>query len=209
MDAALIKRKYRRNAPFYDVLLGRVARRLREKAIARLALQPGQFVLDYGCGTGLSFDFLQRAIGSSGHIIGVELSSEMLARAREKATRNGWANVTLIEADAEEVELQPESVDALLCFHTHDIMNSQRALERAVKALRPGGRAAAAGVKRASEFPGRLLNLVTVAYSRPFIADLSNASRPWRHLESLLGSLDVEQHRLGRAYLVHGVKPRG
>jgi ubiquinone/menaquinone biosynthesis C-methylase UbiE len=132
----------------------------------------------------------------------------MLARAREKATRNGWANVTLIEADAEEVELRPESVDALLCFHTHDIMNSRRALEEAVRALRPGGRVAAAGVKRASAFPGRLLNLLTVAYSRPFITNFSDASRPWTHLESLLGSLDVEEHRLGRAYLAHGVKPR-
>lgn len=208
MDAALIKTKYRRRAPFYDGLLGRATRRVREKAIARLALHPGEVVLDFGCGTGLSFDLLRRAVGSSGHVIGVDVSSSMLARAREKASRNGWTNVTLIEADAEEFELQPESVDALLCLYTHDIMNSRRALEKAVKALRPGGRGVAAGVKRASKFPWRLLNVVTVAYSRPFITNFSDASRPWTHLESLLGPLEVEEQRLGRAYLAHGVKPR-
>ena len=208
MDVTLIKKKYRRNAPFYDALLGRATRRLREKAIAKLALQPGEVILDFGCGTGLSFDLLRRAIGPSGHIIGIDLSSEMLACAREKAARNGWTNVTLIEANAEEVELQPESVDATLCFCTHDIMNSPRALKEAVKALRPGGRSVAAGVKRASELPGKLLNLVTLTYSRPFITNLSNASRPWTHLESLLGPLDIEEHQLGTAYLAHGVKAR-
>ena len=208
MDAKLIKKKYRRNAPFYDPLLGHATRRLREKAIAKLALHSGEVILDFGCGTGLSFDLLKGAVGSSGHIIGVDLSTEMLARARERAARDGWTNVTLIEANAEEVELQPESVDAMLCFYTHDIMTSRRALEEAVKALRPGGRSVAAGVKRASEFPGRLLNLVTLTYSRPFITNPSDASRPWTHLESLLGPLDVEEHQLGTAYLAHGVKPR-
>ncbi len=208
MDVELIKKKYRRMAPFYDALLGRATQRLRERAIAKLAPHPGEVILDFGCGTGLSFDLLKRAIGSSGHIIGVELSSEMVARSREKAARNGWTNVTVIEANAEEIELKPESVDAMFCFYTHDIMNSRRALEEAVKALRPGGRSVAAGVKRASEFPGRLLNLVTLACSRPFITNLSDASRPWTHLESLLGPLDVEEHKLGTAYLAHGVKPR-
>lgn len=208
MDVTLIKKKYRRNARFYDVLLGRATRRLREKAIAMLALRPGEVILDFGCGTGLSFELLEGAIGSSGHIIGVDLSPEMLACAREKAARNGWMNVTLIEASAEEVELQPESVDAMLCFCTHDIMYSRRALEEAVKALRPGGRSVAAGVKRAGELPGRLLNLVTLASSRPFITHVSDASRPWTHLETLLGPVDVEEHQLGRAYLAHGVKPK-
>jgi ubiquinone/menaquinone biosynthesis C-methylase UbiE len=114
-------------------------RQLRAIAIERLALRSGQVVLDFGCGTGLSFDLLQQAIGHRGHIIGVELSPDMLARARSKITDYRWTNVTLIEANVEQIDLQPESVDAVLCFYTHDIMSSSRAVERAVKALRCGG----------------------------------------------------------------------
>lgn len=40
----------------------------------------------------------------------------MLAKARENVTAHGWTNVTLVEANVEEAELQPESVDAVLCF---------------------------------------------------------------------------------------------
>lgn len=206
MDVERIKRKYRRNARFYDALLRRPTQRLREKAIGRLALQPGETVFDLGCGTGLSFDALERAVGPQGHITGLEVSPDMLARAKEKVARHGWTNVTLLEADAEEAGLEPESADAVLCFYTHDILNSRRALERALAALRPGGRFVAAGGKRASGPHGVLLNLATFAYSLPFITNLSGTAHPWTHLEHLLGPLDVEEHLWGSAYIAHGVR---
>ena len=204
MDVEQIKRKYRRNARFYD-LTSRLPD-LRAKAIARMELHAGQVGLDFGCGTGLSFDLLEQAIGPQGHIIGVELSPDMLARAREKIARHGWANVSLIEANAEEVDLQSESVDAVLCFYTHDIMSSERALERAVTALHVGGRFVAAGAKRAGGLRGLLLNQITLAYSRPFITNTSGTARPWAHLEDLLGPLDVEERLWGSAYIAHGAK---
>lgn len=209
MDVEQIKRKYRRNARFYDPLLERPMRRTRERAIAALALRPGETVLDFGCGTGLSFPLLQEAVGLQGHIIGVELSPDMLARAREKVKRHSWTNLTLIEANAEEVNVPPGSVDAVLCFYTHDIMNSRPALERAAGALRPGGRIVAAGGKQARGVRGVLLNTVTFAYSLPFVTNTSGTARPWAHLEELLGPLSVEERLLGTAYIACGVKPDG
>ncbi len=205
MDVEQIKRKYRRNARFYDLLGGGVPG-LRARAIARMDLRPGEVVLDFGCGTGLSLDLLEQAIGPQGRIIGVELSPDMLARAREKIERHAWTNVALLEANAEEVDLQSASVDAVLFFATHDIMNSKRAIERAVRALRPGGRFVAAGAKRASGLHGLLINPVTLAYSLPFVTNLSGTARPWTHLEHLLGPLDVEERLWGTAYIAHGVK---
>ena len=205
MDVEQIKRKYRRNARFYGFWEG-LFRKFREQAIDRLSLRPGEAVLDLGCGTGLSFDLLEAAVGSQGQIIGVELSPDMLARARERVARRGWTNVTLIEANAEEVELKPESVDAVLSYYTHDIMTSRRAVERAVCALRPSGNFMAAGSKRAVGLRGLLLNQITLAYSRPFITNTSGTARPWAHLEDLLGRLDVEERLWGSAYVAHGVK---
>ncbi len=205
MDVEQIQRKYRRNARFYDRIEG-LFRRVRMQAIAQLGLRPGEAVLDLGCGTGLSFDLLQQAIGPQGQIIGVEVSPDMLARAQEKVAREGWTNVTVLEANAEEVELEPESVDAVLSYYTHDIMTSRRAVERAVRALRPSGNFMAAGFKRAAGLRGLLLNQITLAYSRPFITNTSGTARPWAHLEDLLGPLQVEERLWGTAYIAHGVK---
>lgn len=198
------KRIWRRTAPFYNVL-ALPSGRLRGKAIARLALRPGETVLDFGCGTGLSFDLLERSVGPEGRVIGVELSPEMLARARERAARHGWTNVTLIEANAEEVDLPAESVDAVLSAFTNDIMHSRLAVERAVRALRVGGRFVAAGVKTARGLRGLLVNPITLGYSLPFITMRITAS-PWSHLEDLLGPLELEEHLFGSEYIAYGVK---
>lgn len=205
MDAGQVKRKYRRNAILYD-LVERPTRRMRERAIARLAPAPGEIVVDLGCGTGLSFTLLERGIGPRGRLIGVDVSPDMLARARAKVARERWTNVTLIEASAEDAELAPESVDAILSFCTHDIMRSPGALRNAVTALRPGGRFVAAGVKRASGVRGLLLNPVTAAYSRPAVSSLEGMDRPWAELEQLMGPLEVDEHVLGTAYIARGVK---
>ena len=205
MDVEDIKRKYRRNAIFYN-LVDRPTRRVRERAISALNLRPGDSVLDFGCGTGLSFEFLERAVGPGGRIIGVDVSPDMLAHARRRIAEQGWTNVTLIEASVDDVELAPESADAVLCFYAHDIMNSPLAIEKAVIALRLGGRFVAAGVKRATGARGLLLNPVTIAYSRPAVTNLANLDRPWIHLERLLGHLDVEERLWGSAYIARGTR---
>lgn len=205
MDVQQIKQKYRRNARFYDVI-ERPFRRFRERALDRLNLRPGEAALDFGCGTGLSFDLLEQAVGPQGHIIGVELSPDMLMRARQKIDSHGWTNITLIEGNAEEVDLAPESVDAVLCYYTHDIMHSERALARAVNALRPGGRFVTAGAKRASGLAGLLINPLTRAYSLPFVTNLSGTARPWAHLEHLMGPLEVDERLWGSGYVARGVK---
>src|SRR3972149_4405744 len=109
MDIERIKTKYRRNARFYDVLVRPLPlfERLREKAVARLGPRPGETVVDLGCGTGLSFELLERGVGPQGRIIGVEITPEMLARAREKVARHGWADVPLIEERAREDDPDP------------------------------------------------------------------------------------------------------
>lgn len=205
MDVAATHRQYRRNAVFYN-LVDRPLRRIRHRAIAALQLRAGDTALDFGCGTGLSFDELERAVGPGGHIIGVDVSPDMLRRARARVADHGWTNVTLIESSADAVELEPESLDGVVCFYTHDIMNSRAALERALAALRPGGLIVTAGVKRASGARGLILNPVTKAYSSSAVTSLANFDRPWVHLERLLGRLELEDQLWGTAYIARGTK---
>jgi len=205
MDIGAVRRKYRRNAVFYN-LVDRPLRHVRERAIAALELRPDGRALDFGCGTGLSFDLIERALGAGGRVVGVDVSPDMLSRARRRIAERGWTNVMLIEASVEDVELEPESVDAVLCFYTHDIMNSPLAVEKAVAALRCGGRFVAAGVKRATGARGMLLNPLTVAYSRTAVTSLANFDRPWVQLERLLGHLEIEDQLWGTAYVARGTK---
>src|SRR5919109_3626832 len=94
-DAAL--EQYRDAAPGYDRHMRRFARWQR-MAIERLRLQPGETVIDVGCGTGLTFPLLETVVGPSGGIIGIELSPEMASQARQRVGVQGCQNVILIEA---------------------------------------------------------------------------------------------------------------
>jgi protein-L-isoaspartate O-methyltransferase len=82
-DSDEARRKYRRLAAVYDRRIRFVAP-IRRRVIDLLCLQPGEHVLDMGCGTGASFAALREAVGQTGRVTGVELSEEMAAVARTR-----------------------------------------------------------------------------------------------------------------------------
>lgn len=137
--------KYRRRAHSYDGTCGPTWP-IRERAVAALALRPGERVLDVACGTGLSLALLREGVGAEGHVVGFDHSAEMLAQARQRVAAAGWHNVTLLRSAAQELAL-PQPVDALLFHYTHDILRSPSALERVLACARPGARVAIAGLK--------------------------------------------------------------
>ena len=209
MDVERIKRKYRRNARFYDLLVAGSTEALGRAAVQRLALRPGDRVLDLGCGTGLSLPLLRDAVGSTGVVYGVDLSPDMLARARARLEAAGWSNVVLIEANAETFEL-PEPVHAMLCCYTHDILLSPIAVPRALEFLVRGGVAVAAGAKLVHGWRGWLINPITVAYSLAAVTtrDARRSYRPFSVLEERLADFQVEELWLGSQYLAWGTRGR-
>ncbi len=83
LNVELVRKMYRRHSSYYDLVTQAFAS-IRSRAIAQLELKIGESVLDFGCGTGLSFALLEQGIGPSGRIAVVELTPAMLAKAREK-----------------------------------------------------------------------------------------------------------------------------
>ncbi|MBS1861036.1 MAG: class I SAM-dependent methyltransferase [Actinobacteria bacterium] len=133
-------------APFYRALspLFLITPQARRKGVAALALHPGDTVLEVGAGSGRNLPYLVDAVGPTGTVIGVDLSTGMLAEARKLIARRGWRNVELIHADAARMGV-PGEVDAVLFSLSYSAMPEAARLPaatRAWEALRPGGRLA-------------------------------------------------------------------
>jgi len=200
-DPQLAIARYRDHAPGYDASAQRTLP-LRRRTIARLGLQPGQTVLDVACGTGLSFPLLHEGVGETGRIIGVELSPDMIGRARTRCAEAGWRNVTLVESAMESAEI-PGPVDAILFNFTHDVLRSRAALDRIFAAARPGARIAVAGMKL---LPWWLapVNLVVLAQARPYMTTFEGLGRPWSLLEQYLVRFERESVLYGTGYIGWG-----
>jgi acyl dehydratase/ubiquinone/menaquinone biosynthesis C-methylase UbiE len=194
---------YRRLAGSYDLTTAWLEP-YRHRAVSHLRLQPGEVVLDVGCGTGLSFEPIQAAIGPSGRLVGIEPSPEMLAAARARVEAAGWDNVTLLETGAEEATV-PGPVDAVLFAFTHDVMRAPKALANVLGQVRPGGRLAAAGPKWTAFAPQ--LNPLVWQVARQYVTSFEGFRRPWAELERAVPDLWVEEAYFGCVYLAWGGLP--
>jgi len=73
---------------------------VREGCLSALDIDPGDTVVEFGCGPGPNLPALRAAVGPSGHVVGVDITGRMLERARRLVARRDWANVSLVQADA-------------------------------------------------------------------------------------------------------------
>lgn len=193
--------QYRRRADTYDIELAPFEP-IREEAIEKLELRAGQCVIDVGCGTGLSFDLLETAVGSRGRVIGIEQCPEMLQQAKRRVAARAWRNVELLQHAAATAPLKARA-DAALFHFTHDILRDEAAIGNIALHLKPGARVVAAGLQWAPPWmwPTNGFVLMAAVYS---VTSLEGLARPWDRLGSRLRDLRVDTAMLGGVYIASG-----
>ena len=108
-------------------------------SLGRLA--PGEDVLDIGCGAGTDTLVAAQMVAPAGRVTGIDMTPEMLSRARAAAAEMGATNVDLVEGDVEQLPFQAESFDVAISNGVIDLIPDKDAVFTEVfRVLRPGGR---------------------------------------------------------------------
>lgn len=194
---------YRWRSPIYDWQLAPYEY-VRQRAVERLQLHPGQTVLDIGCGTGLSLPLLEAGVGPGGRVVGLDQSPQMIEMAQQRVQRHSWTNVELLCHPIEEAKLPP--ADAVLLHFTHDILQSPQALDHVLAALKPGARLACTGLKWTSPmYPW--LNALVCYNALQSITSLQRLDCPWAPLLERGLTLDIETTIMGTIFVASGQMP--
>jgi len=137
MQIETVKEAYRRYAGFYDAIFGPVLHAGRKTVVETLACKPGERVLEVGVGTGLSLPLYPASV----KVTGIDLSREMLDKARARVARRGLANVeALLEMDAEAMAFPDASFDKVVAMYVISaVPHPGRLLEELHRVCKPDG----------------------------------------------------------------------
>ena len=136
----------------------------RDRTVDSLALAPGDTVVEMGCGTGANVPALRERVGPSGQVVGVDVTREMLDRARERPARSGGA-VHYVQADAARPPIR--EADAVLATFVAGIFEApEAAVDAWCDSVGPGGRVALLNFQRSPSALAAPLNLAFEGFVR-------------------------------------------
>jgi phosphatidylethanolamine/phosphatidyl-N-methylethanolamine N-methyltransferase len=137
MDADTVRAAYKRWAGTYDSWFGLVSRHARDAAVAAVNRNAGELVLEVGVGTGLALPLYSAAK----RVTGIDLSKDMLVKARERADEFGLHNVdALLEMDAQATSFPDAQFDIAVAMFVASVVPDPRALAAELRrVVKPGG----------------------------------------------------------------------
>ena len=127
--------------------------------VAWAALQPGERVVDLGCGSGADAVLAAQEVGASGQVTGVDLLPEMVTRGRALSADAGLDNVTFEQAEIEDLPVGDATFDVAISNGSINLCSRKsRVLAEAFRVLRPGGRLTVADLTiREEELPAEVI----------------------------------------------------
>jgi arsenite methyltransferase len=122
------------------------------------ALRTGETVVDLGSGAGFDCFLAARRVGPTGRVIGVDMTDEMLEKARRNAEKGGFTNVEFRKGDIEALPVQDASVDVIISNCVLNLVPDKRkAFSEIARVLKPGGRIAVSDIVLERPVPPEIL----------------------------------------------------
>jgi arsenite methyltransferase len=169
------------------------------QAIAEL--KPGETVLDLGSGGGFDCFLASRAVGESGRVIGVDMTPEMIRKARRNAAKAGYINTEFRLGEIEHLPLADESVDVIISNCVINLSpDKPQVFEEAFRVLKPGGRIAVSDVVASAELPVEIKN--DMAALTACVAGASSSSELYAILEQVgFTRISIELKETSREFI--------
>ena len=216
-----VRDMFDRIAPRYDalnrVMSGGMDQRWRRRALDKIGVTSGDFVVDLACGTG---DLCELVEARGARVVGVDFALQMLRQGRQRVPA-----FRCVQGDGECLPFRAASVDVVTCgFALRNFVSLEGVLREVARILKPGGRAALIDVDRPAWGPVRAAHSLYFDHVVPMVGGLVSDRKAYRYLPqstaylpppdelrgllSSAGFLDVERESLflGSAQILTGVR---
>ena len=147
--------------------------------VAIVSLKQGDVVLDLGSGAGFDAFLAAQRIGKSGRVIGVDMTEEMLERARANAQKGGYDNVEFRLGEIEKLPVEDNTVDVIISNCVINLSPDKEAVfKEAFRVLKPGGRLMVSDLVLVKELPDIIKESIEA-----YVGCLAGAARKEEYLE--------------------------
>jgi len=175
-------------------------------------LKEGEVVLDMGSGAGLDVFMAAKKVGDSGRVIGIDMTPEMIEKARNNAEKLGLKNIEFRLGDLEDIPVEDASVDAVISNCVINLTpNKGKAFNEAYRVLKPGGRMYISDIVIQGKLPKKILESLQ-AYTNC----ISGALEEQKYIQTIKDAGFINVEIVGKAKFgpiasdkIKAYKPRG